>query len=82
MVTYFVVMGFNLGKGGVLVADEPQEIHGGQGRCVSAAKRLAASRSGVIAFSRTGDPAMGDWEDAVILFQTGVVPEDLFEAVA
>lgn len=78
MVTYFVVLGFQLGKGGVLVADEPREIHGGEARCISAAKRLAESRAGVIAFSRTGDPKLGDWEDAVVLFQTGVVPEDAF----
>lgn len=82
MVTYFVVIGFQLGKGGVLAADEPKEIHGGQERCISAARRIAEGRAGVVAFSRTGDPAMGDWEDAVILFQSGVVPEDLFEAVA
>jgi hypothetical protein len=82
MVTYFVVMGFQLGKGGVLVADQPQEVHGGKDRCMSTAKRLAQNRAGVIAFSRTGDPSMGDWDDAVILWQTGVVPDDLFEAVA
>ena len=82
MVTYFVVMGFQLGKGGVLVADQPQEIHGGESRCVSAAKRLSSERAGVIAFARSGDPQMGDWQDAVILWQSGVVPEDLFEAVA
>lgn len=78
MVTYFVVLGFQLGKGGILVADEPKEIHGGEGRCVAAAKRLAAQRAGVIAFSRTGDPKLGDWDDAVILWQEGVVPEEAF----
>lgn len=78
MVTYFVVLGFQVGKGGVLVADEPREIHGGQERCVSAAKRLSESRAGVIAFSRTGDPKLGDWDDAVVLWQDGIVPEDAF----
>lgn len=78
MVTYFVVLGFQMGKGGVLVADEPKEIHGGEGRCLSAARRLAESRAGVVAFSRTGDPKLGDWEDAVVLFQAGVVPEEAF----
>lgn len=78
MVTYFVVLGFQMGKGGVLVADEPKEIHGGEQRCVSAARRLAESRAGVIAFSRTGDPKLGDWDDAVVLFQSGVVPEEAF----
>lgn len=77
MVTYFVVLGFQLGKGGIIVADEPREIHGGKERCVSAARRLFENRAGVIAFSRTGDPKLGDWEDAVILFQAGVVPEEV-----
>lgn len=78
MVTYFVVLGFQAGKGGVLVADEPREIHGGSEQCVSAAKRLAQGRAGVVAFSRTGDPKLGDWEDAVVLWQAGVVPEEAF----
>lgn len=82
MVTYFVVLGFQLGKGGILIADDPKEIHGGKDRCLSAAKRLATERVGVVAFSRTGDPNMGEWEDANLLWQTGVVPEDVFEAVA
>lgn len=29
--------------------------------------------AGAVAFSRTGDPAMGDFEDAVILAQYGEV---------
>lgn len=81
MVTYFVVIGFQLGKGGVLMADEPKEIHGGPDRCTAAAKRLAESRAGVVAFSRTGDPKLGDWDDAVILWQSGVVPDELFAMV-
>lgn len=79
MVTYFVLVGFQLGKNGVLIADEPQEVHGGNARCLAAAKRLAESRAGVLAFSRTGDPKMGDWNDAVILWKSGVVPEEAYE---
>lgn len=78
VVTYFVVIGFQTGKGGVLVADEPREIHGGPDRCVMTAMRLAESRTGVVAFSRTGDPKLGDWEDAVVLFRSGVVPDEVF----
>lgn len=77
MVTYFVVLAFQQSKRGALVADEPKEIHGGADRCISAAKRLAQSRAGVVAFSRTGDPKMGDWEDAVVLWQEGLIPEDV-----
>lgn len=75
--TYFVVLGFQQTKRGALVADEPREIHGGKERCISAARRLSEQRAGVIAFSRTGDPDMGDWEDATILWQDGIVPEDV-----
>ena len=78
MVTYFVVLGFQLGRNGALIADEPKEIHGGEARCVAAAKRLSENRVGVIAFSRLGDPQLGDWEDAVILWQAGIVPEEAF----
>lgn len=78
MVTYFVVLGFEVGKNGVLIADEPKEIHGGAARCVAAAKRMAEGKAGVIAFSRSGDPNLGDWEDAEVLWQSGLVPEEAF----
>lgn len=78
MVTYFVVLGFQQGKKGLLIPDDPREIHGGKERCISAARRLAESRAGVIAFSRSGDPNLGDWSDAEVLYQDGLVPEDVF----
>lgn len=78
MTTYFVLLGFQVGKNGVLIADEPKEIHGGAERCMSAARRLKATRDGVLAFSRTGDPASGDWDDAVVIWSDGVLPEDVY----
>jgi hypothetical protein len=77
MVTYFVVVGFQLGKGGVLVADQPRQVMS-EAQCLGTARRLAEGRAGVIAFSRKGSPATGDWDDAVVLFQSGVVPEEAF----
>jgi hypothetical protein len=43
------------------------------------AKTLAAMEPhcGAIAFSRTGDPALGDFEDAVVLKTVGEVDEGL-----
>ncbi|WP_352513337.1 MULTISPECIES: hypothetical protein [unclassified Mesorhizobium] len=38
------------------------------------AEKLAASSAGVVAFSRTGDPSTGEFEDAVILYANGAVP--------
>ena len=32
---------------------------------------------GAVAFSRTGDPAIGEFSDAVVLWQFGDVPNDL-----
>jgi hypothetical protein len=32
---------------------------------------------GAIAFSKTGDPQIGEWEDAVILGRYGGAPDDL-----
>ena len=40
----------------------------------SLARRMAATAAGAVAFSRTGDPATGDFEDAVVLLQIGEVP--------
>lgn len=72
--TYYVAQPFELTKGGNLVAGQPQ-----QAQTASAAIRRAeylATKGGAIAFSRTGDPASGDFDDAVILKKFGEVPED------
>ncbi|MBR1193210.1 hypothetical protein [Bradyrhizobium sp. AUGA SZCCT0160] len=72
--TYYVAQGFELTKGGRLVAGQAQ-----QAQSASAAIRRAenmAGKGGAIAFSRTGDPASGDFEDARILKTFGLIPED------
>src|SRR5690606_30650632 len=76
MVTYFVVQAFQKGKKGVLIADEPRQARD-EGHCKDLAERLSEGASAVVAFSRRGDPASGDWEDAVILAQFGHVPDEL-----
>ena len=43
------------------------------------AERVARSIGGAVAFSRTGDPTLGEYQDAVILVRFGDVPEDLAE---
>ncbi len=48
--------------------------------CPSAASaRLAQTHVGVIAWSRTGDPDLGDWGPPEVLVRTGVIPDE-FEA--
>lgn len=43
------------------------------------AKALASDKAnaGAVAFSRSGDPNLGEFDDAVILKSFGEVPEDL-----
>jgi hypothetical protein len=36
-------------------------------------ERFKPIRAGVVAFRRTGDPATGDWEDAVIIARHGLL---------
>jgi hypothetical protein len=75
-ITYFVALPFEHNSEGELVAGEAREA-----QTESAARRLAsfmaASKPGAIAFSRTGDPATGEFEDAVIIARYGEVAEDV-----
>ena len=74
--TYYVALAFmrSEDEGGDIVACEPKEA-----RSADQAIRMAGSMAteeghcGAIAFSRTGDPALGDFEDAVILKTVGEV---------
>lgn len=81
MITYFVVQSFQSGHRGYLIPDEPLETRS-EMQARSWAVRMAAERVGVIAFARTGDPATGEWADAEILCQFGVVPDYSIEAAS
>jgi hypothetical protein len=79
-VTYYVALAFKKTEddNGEIVACDPKEA-----RSADQAIRMAASLAkreghcGAIAFSRTGDPALGDFEDAVILKTVGEVDTGL-----
>jgi hypothetical protein len=60
--------------GGDIVACDPKEARSSD-QAVRMATSLARMEGhcGAIAFSRTGDPALGDFEDAVILKTVGEV---------
>ena len=77
-VTYHVVLAFTCSEDGDVVATEPKEARS-MDQAIRMAKSLAvtAPHCGAIAFSRTGDPALGDFEDAVILQTIGEVGEGL-----
>jgi hypothetical protein len=76
--TYYVVLPFFRTSDGEVLADEPLEVSGAD-RARRQAERVARAKGGAIAFSRTGDPALGDFQDAVILASFGEVPDDLAE---
>lgn len=80
MITYYVVQSWQEGRKGVLIPDDAMEAPS-EYAALSRAKAIAGAKAAVVAFSRTGDPDMGVWEDAVILCQLGVVP-DLMELSA
>jgi hypothetical protein len=73
--TYYVALAFmKSDDGGEIVACDPKEA-----RTAEQAIRVAGSlakmegRCGAIAFSRTGDPALGDFDHAVVLKTVGEV---------
>src|SRR5271166_5077202 len=77
--TYFVALGFKRSEdGGEIVACDPKEARSAE-QAIRMANSLAVEEGhcGAIAFSRTGDPALGDFEDAVILKTIGEVDTGL-----
>jgi hypothetical protein len=79
--TYYVALAFMRSEGGDIVACEPIEALGSN-QAIRTADSMATTEGhcGAIAFSRTGDPALGDFEDAVILKTVGKVDSGLLTA--
>jgi hypothetical protein len=74
-VTYHVVVAFDRDAEGDLKPGEAREVLSpiiAERR----ARALAARHAGALAFSRTGDPATGEFQDAVVLAQFGEVDLD------
>ena len=80
-VTYYVALAFMLSEDGDMVACDPKEARSAD-QAIRMAKSFAATapHCGAIAFSRTGDPALGEFEDAVVLKAVGEVDEALLKA--
>ena len=72
-VTYFVAMPFDRNEDGDLVAGEALERQSATS-AENAARRLVETAAGAVAFSRTGDPSTGEFEDAAVLAKFGEVP--------
>jgi hypothetical protein len=72
--TSYFVQSFNAGKGGNLKADAPIACKSAEG-ALRTAERLAPGKIGVVAFSSTGDPEMGDYDDEpMVIFRNGQLP--------
>ena len=84
-VTYFVAMPFVRTEEGDLVPGEAQECPSAVG-AEAAARRFARNPAykGAVAFSRSGDPNVGGFEDAKVLLAVGDVltMDDLVNAAA
>ena len=82
MMTYYVALAFKRSEEGQeIVACDPKEARSSDQaiRMASSLARMEA-HCGAIAFSRTGDPGLGDFDDAVILKTVGVVDLGLLSA--
>ena len=72
--TYYVALAFTRSEGGHIVAGESKEARSSN-QAIRMADSLAATEGhcGAIAFSRTGDVALGKFKEPVILKAVGEV---------
>jgi hypothetical protein len=73
--TYYVALAFKRSEddGGNIVACDPKEARSSEQAMMAGSLATQEGHCGAIAFSRTGDPALGDFDDAVILKTFGEV---------
>ena len=72
--TVYLVQAFKASKDGHLKAETPIPCSTAEG-ARRTAERLALTKTGVVAFSSTGDAEMGDYDDELaVFFRTGQVP--------
>ncbi len=74
-VTYYVVVPFDIDPDGDLKPGEAMEAATSIAARRSALS-LSSTHAGAVAFARTGDPATGEFQDAVILERFGDVDLD------
>ena len=77
-VTYYVALPFQQDETGEPVAGAAEELQS-PNAAIRRADTLSRSPGvvGAVAFSRSGDPAIGEFGDAVVLRKFGDVPDDL-----
>jgi len=78
---YYVALPFTHIEGGSLAPGQAVECpHGNAAIRRAQAMSTDKTNAGAIAFSRHGDPEVGEFDDAVILKTFGDVPEDFGHA--
>ncbi|MDB5655421.1 MAG: hypothetical protein JWQ94_3034 [Tardiphaga sp.] len=77
-VTYYVALPFLQDDSGTPAAGAAEECQSASGAIRRAELLSRAPGSiGAVAFSRTGDPMMGEFNDAQVIRKFGDVPDDL-----
>ncbi len=71
-VTYHVVVPFDWDGEGVLVPGEAKEAPSADA-ARRRAQALVGNHAGAVAFSRTGDPGTGEFQDAELIAEFGAV---------
>ena len=72
-VTYYVALPFVRNDEGELVPGEAQDRQSASA-AESLARKMADTSAGAVAFSRSSEPASGEFEDAVVIRSFGEVP--------
>jgi hypothetical protein len=75
-ITYHVAVAIIRTEEGDLVVEEAVEVPTAAA-AVGRARVIAGRKAGAVAFSRTGDPDLGEYGDAVILARFGETPPDI-----
>lgn len=80
--TYYVALPFvRSGKGRLIPGEASPAQDEGHAKRMAAAMGSRLDRyAGAVAFSRTGDPDFGDWDDAKIIASFGEVEAELAAA--
>ncbi|WP_100965545.1 hypothetical protein [Bosea sp. FBZP-16] len=74
--TYYVVQTYKVAGRNGLSADDPMPARD-RDHALRLLERYKPIRAGVLAFYRTGSPATGDWDDAIILARHGKLPAEV-----
>lgn len=74
---YYVALPFTLVDDGLAPGDAVECPHGAAAIRRAEAMSRDERYAGAVAFSRSGDPNIGEFDDAVILQCFGEVPEDI-----